>query len=204
MSAGEPLSTSGAEPRALSTHAIDNLRYIRRTLESSGAFTSVPGRGGMAMGIVALAAAFAAGRAGWDRHWLEIWVGAAAVAALVGGVAMWRKARGCGQRLSRGVGRRFLLGLAPPIAAAVALTAVLSDAGLAGAIPGVWLLLYGVAVLGAGAFSVPPVPLLGASFMALGLAAFVAPAAWANALLGLGFGGLHLLFGWLIARLHGG
>lgn len=71
------------------------------------------------------------------------------------------------------------------------------------AVPG-WLLLYGTAVTSAGALSVRPVPLLGVCFMALGVLAFVAPPAWGDALMAAGFGGLHVGFGCLIARNHGG
>jgi len=183
---------------------MDNLRFIRATMESSGSFTSVPGRGGIAMGLTALAAAWVASRPGVGDAWLTWWIGAAVVASLLGGVAMLWKARGLGQRLSRGVGRRFLFGLIPPVAAAVVLTVVLVDLGAVSAVPGTWLLLYGVGVVTGGTFSVRPVPIMGLAFMVLGVVALFAPGAWSNALLGLGFGGLHILFGAIIARRYGG
>ena len=48
------------EPVELHAHAMENLRYIRRTLEQAGSFTAVPGIGGMLMGSTALAAAWMA------------------------------------------------------------------------------------------------------------------------------------------------
>jgi hypothetical protein len=41
-------------------------------------------------------------------------------------------------------------------------------------------------------------------FMALGVAAFIAPAGWGNVFMAAGFGGLHIIFGGIIARKHGG
>jgi hypothetical protein len=106
--------------------------------------------------------------------------------------------------LSRGVARRFLLGLTPPLVAAAILSIVLFSAGLTTAIPGTWLLLYGAAVVSGGTYSVRPVPVMGVCFMVLGIAAFVAPESWSNLLLAIGFGGLHIFFGAVIARRYGG
>ncbi len=192
-----------ARPEALHTRAMDNLRYIRETMESAS-FTSVPGWGGMAMGAIALVAAILASRPALREHWIEIWLAAAVAAATLGGLTMLHKARGLGQRLSRGVGRRFLFGLTPALVAAAAITAALVRFDVLEAVPGTWLLLYGAGVVTGGAFSVRPVPVMGGLFMLLGLFAFIAPATWSNALLGIGFGGLHLFFGALIARHHGG
>jgi len=198
------VSTRPSEPIALHSQAIANLRYIRDTMESASAFTAVPGWGGVGMGLSALAAAVLAARTATTTAWLGVWLADAALAFVVGGFAMARKARGAGQSVSRGAGRRFLLGLGPPLAAAAVLTAVLVRAGANAAIPGTWLLLYGVGVTAGGAFSVRLVPLLGALFMALGVTAFVLPPSWADALLATGFGGLHIAFGLVIARRYGG
>ena len=199
-----PLPRRGSDPVDLHDRALDNLRYIREAMESSSSFTAVSGYGGLAMGACALVAAGLASNPTLRERWLMIWVIDAAVAALVGGWATWRKARGMGVELYRGVARRFLLNLTPPILAAVVLTIVLLRAGAPAAIPGTWLLLYGTGVVTGGAFSVRPVPLMGACFMALGTAALLLPFAWSNGLLAAGFGGLHLVFGALIARRYGG
>ena len=200
----QPLETPPSPPVALHARAMDNLHFIRATMESSGSFTSVPGWGGIGMGITALATAWLASRPGVGDGWLAWWIGAAVIASVVGGLTMLVKARGRGERLSRGVGRRFLFGLTPPIVAAGVLTWVLVDQGAPAAVPGTWLLLYGVGVVTGGAFSVRPVPIMGLGFMVLGLAALFAPPAWSNALLALGFGGLHIVFGAIIARRYGG
>jgi hypothetical protein len=84
------------------------------------------------------------------------------------------------------------------------LTQVLFRVGLPGLLPGVWLLLYGTAVVSGGAASVRVVPAMGACFMAAGALALYLPAASGDVLLAAGFGGLHIVFGALIAVKYGG
>lgn len=204
MSASQPLRSEPGDPVTLHSRAIDNLEYIRETMESSRAFTSVPGWGGIIMGVSALATAALVSSPDLADQWLPLWVLDALLAATVGGIFMLKKAKHRGERLSRGVGRRFMLGLTPPVIAAIALTAALYRAEVLNPIPGVWLLLYGVGVVTGGMFSVRLVPIMGAGFMVLGLIALAAPTSWANPLLAIGFGGLHLVFGGLIVRRYGG
>jgi len=200
----QPLKTSPPPPVALHDRAMDNLRFIRATMESSGSFTAVPGWGGIAMGLTALATTWLASRPAVGDGWLAWWIGTAVVASIIGGLAMLFKARGRGEKLGSGVGRRFLFGLIPPVVAAIVLTRVLVDLGATSAVPGTWLLLYGVGVVTGGTFSVRPVPIMGLAFMVLGVVTLLAPAEASNLLLGLGFGGLHIAFGAIIARRYGG
>jgi hypothetical protein len=198
------LRSSLSEPPALDTHALENLRYIRQTMEQAGSFTAVPGWGGVAMGTTALAAAFWAARQSTPEAWLAIWLAEAALAATIGTLAMMRKARAANVPLLSGPARKFALGLAPPLMAGALLTLALYPAGLVTTLPGVWLLLYGTAVVTGGAFSVRPVPLMGLGFMLVGTAALFAPSAWGNLFMAAGFGGLQILFGLIIARRYGG
>ncbi len=192
------------EPEILQEKALESIRYIRSAMERAGSFTAVPGWGGVAMGAVALVGGWIAGHAATPNGWLRAWLVTAAVAFLIGCWAIAQKARRVETPLVRGPALRFLLTLTPPLAAGAVLTPSLARAGQYDLLPGVWLLLYGTAVATGGAASVRIVPLLGLCFMALGVAALAAPAAWGNALLLLGFGGLQIVFGVMIARRHGG
>lgn len=198
-----PDNLDGA-PSALHERAAENLQYIRRAMEHSGSFTAVPGVGGVLMGALALVAAWAASRQESPQAWLAVWLACAALAVFTGGAALLLKARTTGHSLLRGPGRRFALSFAPPIAVGAILTVVLATHGQFSLLPGVWLLCYGAAVVTGGAFSVKAVPLTGLGFMALGAAAFLAPASWGDALMAAGFGGLHIASGCLIARRYGG
>ena len=199
----EPVQ-KGSKSVDMHTHAMDNLRFIRSAMESSASFTSVPGLGGVVVGLTGLFAGILASLPALSSHWLTIWVVAATVALVQGGLFMSRKARSQGVRLSRGVARRFFFSVTPPLVAASVLTVVLNNTAAENVIPGLWLLLYGSGVVSGGTFSVRPVPVMGGCFMALGLVALLGPASWANALLTLGFGGLHIVFGSIIARRYGG
>jgi hypothetical protein len=183
---------------------MEDLRFIRRTMETGNAFTAVPGWGGVAMGVTALAAAALAATRATPDGWLAVWALEALVAVGIGGWAVQRKARRFELPVFSGAGRKVFLGLAPPVLAGAVLTLALWQAEATPLLPGVWLLLYGVGVVAAGTFSVRVVPVMGVCFMVLGTCAlFLAPAA-GNALLAAGFGGLHIVFGAVIAREHGG
>lgn len=183
---------------------MDNLSFIRDAMERSSAFTAVPGWGGVAMGVVALAGSVVSGRATSPRAWTITWLGVAAVAVAIGAVALVQKARREEGVVLTLKARRFFLGFVPPIAVAMLLTVALVRSEAYAALSGMWLLMYGSALVTAGVFSVRVVPIMGGCFMLLGALALFTPATWASAWMGLGFGGLHLVFGWIIARRYGG
>jgi len=183
---------------------MDHLAFIRQTMERAGAFTAISGKGQIVVGVIGLAAAVVAGRQASAGAWLAVWLAAAVFSVVVASVGVRMKARAMGTSVLSGPGRRFALGFAPPVVAGVVLTAALYGGGASAMLPGVWLLLFGAAVVAGGALSVPPVPVMGGCFMALGVVALMAPAAWGTWLLGLGFGLLHIVFGILIAVKYGG
>ena len=183
---------------------MENLEFIRETMASATAFTAVPGRGMALTGVTALVAAVLAMQQARSGAWLSVWLVEAVVGLVIGAATMALKARAAATSLLTGSGRKFALSLVPSLAVGALLTAVLYYGGQATLLPGTWLLLYGTGVLAAGAFSVGAVPAMGLGFLVLGTLALLGPAAWGNALLGAGFGGLHVVFGVIIARRYGG
>lgn len=191
-------------PQPLRDRALDNLQFIRSAMERAGSFTAVPGWGMVVVGCTALAATWLALRQARDADWLAVWLGEAVLGVVVGGAALVQKARAANDPLLSGPGRRFGLSFLPPIVVGALLTIALHRAELFSLMPGVWLLLYGTAVATAGAFSVRVVPLMGVCFIMLGTAALFAPARLWPWSLAAGFGGLHIVFGLIIARRYGG
>src|SRR5271165_2028155 len=182
-----------SEPIPLQAHAMDNLRFIRETMERAGSFTAVPGWGGVAMAASALIAAGIAAQQPTLERWLTTWLLEAAVALALAVLAIRRKAKAAHGPVLSAPARRFVLSFAPPLIVGGLLTAVLYRAGIPAAIPGTWLLLYGTGVVTGGAFSVRVVPVMGLCFMFMGAVALFCPLAWGTALLAAGFGGLHLI-----------
>jgi hypothetical protein len=192
------------EPPALHDRAIDNLRYIRETMERASSFTAVPGWGQVAIGVTALIATYVGARQPTARAWLGTWLAEAVIALLIAGWLIDRKARKTGVPLLSGPGRKVAFSLSPPMIVGALLTVVLFQSGLTRVIPGTWLLLYGTGVVAGGMFSVRVVPVMGICFMVMGAAALFVPPAWGTWFMAGGFGGLHIIFGAIIARKYGG
>jgi hypothetical protein len=188
----------------MDSHALGTLNYIRASIDAAGAF-AVPGTAGMAMGAVGVVATGVASIPVLAPHWLIIWLVAATVAAGLGVVLVARHRSGVGLALYRGPARRFVLCLCPALLAGGVLTAVLCQAGEARLVPGVWLLLYGCAVLSATLMTAPAmmrlIGIMGGLFVICGALAFEVSPRWHNVILGGGFGVLHLVFGFLIGRI---
>ena len=184
--------------------ALEHLEVIREAMERSTAFTAVSGWGYCAMGATALVAAAIAMRQATTEAWLAVWLAEALVAVTLALVAMHWKASKLGTQILSVSGRRLFVGLLPALFAGGVMTVALLRASDPRQIPGVWLLLYGVAVMQAGAFSVRTIPVMGAVFVLVGAIALPMPWWWANVVLAVGFGCVHIFFGALIARRHGG
>ena len=205
MASVTPLHRAPApEPPALHVRAMDNLAFIRDTMEAAGSFTAVSGWGMVAVGIIATIAATIASAQSTVLRSLNVWIAAAVLAPAVMLWAIHRKARKAHMPLLSGPGRKFVLSFSPPILVGALLTIVLYRSGLASSIPGMWLLLYGSAVVAGGAFSVKVVPVMGFCFMLAGTIALFAPPLWNDWIMAAAFGGLHIGFGIPIARRHGG
>jgi len=191
-------------PEPIHARAMDNLRFIRETMERAGSFTAVPGWGGFLIGITAVGAAALAGPSVQAARWRMAWLTEAVLAVTLGVLTTRRKAKLASISLASGPGRRFLMSLVAPLVSGALLTVALSRNGSYETLPGLWLLLYGTGIVTGGAFSVRVVPIMGLCFIALGAAALILPSPAAELFMGLGFGGLHIIFGLIIARKYGG
>jgi len=192
------------EVPALHTRAMDELRYIRQTMERAASFTAVPGWGGVLMGVSALFAAVIAARETQPQAWISIWLREAVAATSIGLYTLIRKARVGKIPLFSGPGLRFFLSFSPPLIVGALLTVSLCQAGTFRLLPGTWLLLYGTGVVTGGAFSVKIVPVMGFCFIGLGTVALFGSFALGNWFMAAGFGGLQIVFGTMIARRFGG
>lgn len=205
MASVTPLHREPApEPPALHARAMDNLAFIRDTMEAAGAFTAVSGWGMVAVGTVATIAAVIASSRHSPLQSVYVWLAAAVLATVIMLWAIVRKARKARMPLLSGPGRKFVLSFSPPMFVGALITIVLYRAGLPEMIPGMWLLLYGTAVVAGGAFSVKIVPVMGICFMLAGTLALFTPTSWNDWIMAAAFGGLHIGFGIPIARRHGG
>ncbi|HJQ34027.1 MAG TPA: hypothetical protein VJ866_17735 [Pyrinomonadaceae bacterium] len=200
----KPRAEEPEQPPALHDRAMDNLRFIRETMERASSFTAVPGWGQVAIGATALFAALVASQQRTFPEWFAVWMVEVVVSAAIAGWTMYRKAHASDTSLLSRPGRKLFINLTPPVVVGALLTIVFYRGGLAGQLPGLWLLLYGTGVVTGGAFSVRPVPFMGLCFMLLGAGALFLPAAWGDVLMAAGFGLLHVIFGLHIARNYGG
>lgn len=188
----------------LQQKAEQDLRFIRQAMERVEGVSSVSGLGGILMGLIALGATWIASELVDLRSQLEVWIYSAMFAVSVGAAACWRKAVRGDAKIHWDPVRRFLLCLVPVILVAVVLTFRLWPTPSAELIPALWLMLYGCGTLAAGTYAVNAVLSLGGCFIVVGLTAMVTPVEWSNALLAVGFGGLHIVFGAWVYRYHGG
>ena len=203
----QPVPKPQESPRTfvpIHDRAIENIRFIRETMERSASFTNVSGLGGFVMGLIAVGASSIAAGAGTDFAWLTTWLAAAALSFLIAIIAMARKSHANGVTLFTGPGRKFTWNILAPLVAGGVLTITLVRAGAMDLLPGMWLLLYGTSIVTGGSYSVRPVPMMGLTFMLTGVFALLSPSAWGDMYMAAGFGGLHILFGTVIWRKHGG
>jgi hypothetical protein len=183
---------------------MDNLSFIRGMMERAATFTALSGWGEVVIGVTAIAAALVAARQTLPWAWVATWLAEGGIAAGISVASMALKAHAANMPLLSGPIRKLVLSFSPAMFAGAMLTALFVNGGSYTLLPGVWMLLYGAAVISAGTYSVRSVPVMGSIFMLFGAAALVAPPSWHTWLLIAGFGGLHVLFGLWIARRHGG
>jgi len=193
-----------AQLSVMQQRALEDLRFIRNTMASASGYTTLSGFGLVVIGLGAVLAGTLARQSasGWGSA--QVWLLDALASVALGCGSVVLKARAARQPLFAGPVRKFAIGFAPAILAGAALTLALMRYEAWTLMPGLWLLMYGTALLSAGTTSAAVIPVMGGGFFALGFVALLAPPAWGNSLMMLGFGALHLVFGALIARRYGG
>jgi hypothetical protein len=204
MAKVEAIRNETNEPVNIGERAVDNLRFIRETMERSTSFTAVPGYGGVLMGATALAAAWIANSQASVKNWLMVWLTEAALAGAIGLLAMWQKSKISKASLVSGPARKLIMNSLPPMLCGIFITLGLYRFGHFDLMIPVWIMCYGASVVCGGAFSVKAVPAMGWCFLALGAIAFVLPAGFGNLMMAASFGILHIVFGLIIGRRFGG
>lgn len=192
------------EPPSLGSRAIDNLQFIRDTMERSTHFTAVPGYGAVLMGATAIAAAYISSTQTflWDR--LIVWIAEAFLAFAIGLLAMWQKSKLANTPLTSAPAKKFAISFLPPVVCGIAITLGLWRYSYYELMMPVWIMLYGAAVVTGGAFSVRVVPVMGWCFMIIGAIGFALPPGYGNILMASSFGMLNIVGGLVIARRYGG
>lgn len=192
------------EPPSLGSRAIDNLQFIRDTMERSTHFTAVPGYGAVLMGATAIAAAYISSTQTylWDR--LIVWIAEAFLAFAIGLLAMWQKSKLANTPLTSAPAKKFAISFLPPVVCGIAITLGLWRYSYYEVMMPVWIMLYGAAVVTGGAFSVRVVPVMGWCFMIIGAIGFALPPGYGNILMASSFGMLNIVGGLVIARRYGG
>ncbi|MDB4885387.1 MAG: hypothetical protein JWN79_825, partial [Gemmatimonadetes bacterium] len=138
--------------------AMDDLKFIRETMEAAATFTAVSGWGTVCIGATALVATGLSMLTDSVTRWVFIWLCEAALSVGISVYAMARKARKAKIPLWSEPARKIVFSFAPPLAVGALLTLVCYEHDLFVLLPGIWMLLYGVGVIAAGTFSVRIVP----------------------------------------------
>src|SRR5262249_14860530 len=135
---------------ALHERALDDLRFIRQTMEQAAAFTAFSGQSLVVIGITALLASLVAPADPAARAWLLIWILEAGLAVAIGVTAALRKTLAAGEPLWSGPAMKFSFSVAPSLLIGALVTAALAGTGMARLLPGLWLLLYGGGLVSGG------------------------------------------------------
>ena len=202
----KPISRHSGKPsNSIVDHQAENqLRYIRDVMSRATTFTAVPGKGMVLMGIIAVAASVVALNSIGTNIWIVAWLGAVLVAPVIGFVALVRKARRTGTSLRSGVGQKFIVSFSSCMVVGLALSIGVWRVDQVALLPAIWMLMYGAGTVTGGALSIKVIPLMGTLFIVFGVGALFTSPFWGNVLMAVTFGGLHLIFGSIIARYYGG
>jgi hypothetical protein len=177
--------------------AARTLEVIRTLMERTCQYQLLTARAGLAAGALAGTGSLLfllldpADPAQFAAVWTLVFAGsllATAVGTLVRG-------RGRGERVWSRQARAVLLALAPPLFAALTLTAFFFARGLHLWLPGVWMLCYGQGALATAAYAPRAIGRMGVAMLATGALTLALGPAWAVVMMGVAFGLGHLALG---------
>src|ERR1044071_7065986 len=134
-----PLRPRRSDPPEMQARAMDNLRFIRETMERAATFTAVSGWGEVVIGVTAIFAALLASRQSSPVAWIAIWLAEAGIAAGISVASMAIKSHAANMPLISGPIRKLVLSFSPPMIVGAVLTAVLVLHGLYDYLPGIWM-----------------------------------------------------------------
>src|SRR5688572_2879143 len=137
-----PIRPRHSNPPAIDARAMDNLRFIRETMEAAGTFTAVSGWGQVVIGLTAIAAALIAGRFQGSSEWVLVWAAEAFLALAISVWFMYNKAKSASLPLLTGSARKLLFSFTPVGVVGMVVTVAAMQRGLYGMLPGLWMLLY--------------------------------------------------------------
>ncbi len=192
--------------------ALQDLLYIRKTLEAAGQFTAVPGKCLMAAGLIALAGtAFNAyyTQAPWEPGArlplaLDTW-GVVLVASLaIVSYGIYRKSQQMETAIQPPLVRKLAWSLSPALFVGAILTNLAVSSHNLSWLPAIWLGCYGAAVTNGGQVSVRPIRYMGVSFLLVAGGAALSPSGMGLTWVAVGFGWLHLVYGAYIAWRYNG
>jgi hypothetical protein len=171
-------------------------------MESASTFTAVSGWGLVGSGVVGIVAAWLAWAGGTPAD-LRVWIPAAVISVAIATAANALKARRTDVPIWSGVLQKIVWVMTPVLLAGAMLTFALESHGASQLLPGTWLALYGAGVTAGGTFSVRAIKWMGIAFLVLGAASLLKTDI-GLAMLGAGFGGLHVVVGLDVVWRHGG
>lgn len=191
-------------------HYYDELAQIKAMMERSTKFLSLAGWSGIVAGVTGVVAALMAANltgalgselvlaANFSRS-TDVSLLIIALVALtvsIAGVVLLsnKKARRDSLPVWTASSRRFVSNMAIPLAVGGILSLTLALKGVAGLIPAVMLLFYGLAMFIAGNFTFGEIRYMGMIEMALGLLAVWFPR-YSLVIWAIGFGLLHIVYG---------
>lgn len=182
---------------------IDDLRYIRSTMEKSSKFLTLSGISGVAAGLSALGGALFAYQIVYNGLSIvgDVLVDMVIVAALVVIVALsagfyfsYRKASKVGEKLFNGVTIQIFKDGGIPLAVGGCFGLILIVNNCSYLVASAMLVFYGIALINFGARSYRDIRIVGACEIILGIIAGIMPK-YGLLLWTIGFGVLHIVYG---------